>query len=202
MIWGYGCCRSSTGAIPQKAFARLLHTTPQNLTDLLRGGASTARPSPNGKARCQGVLDMLDRQSPDTAVPTGCRARLSGHLLHVEDVTLGKYDTYGLQCLCHQSDAWVQIRVIRDISTYRSPSCTWPISSTPVTCPPSTRRGRAGSHRPVGRRPPQWNIPPSACTVRYPAQPLRTAGDRGTCKYMFILEVSSMAKYIPEPFRH
>ena len=39
----------------------------------------------------------------------------------VEDVTLGTYTTYGLQCLCHQSDAWVQIRVIRDISTYREP---------------------------------------------------------------------------------
>ena len=83
--------------IPQKAFARLLHTTPQNLTDLLRGR----------------------RFHGQTLSP--CRARYQAICSTVEDVTLGKYDTYGLQCLCHQSDAWVQIRVIRDISTYREP---------------------------------------------------------------------------------
>ena len=107
--------------IPQKAFARLLHTTPQNLTDLLRGRRFHGQTLSQWQARCQGVLDMLDRQSPDTAVPTGCRARYQALCSTVEDVTLGKYDTYGLQCLCHQSDAWVQIRVIRDISTTREP---------------------------------------------------------------------------------
>lgn len=107
--------------IPQKAFARLLHTTPQNLTDLLRGRRFHGQTLSQWQARCQGVLDMLDRQSPDTAVPTGCRARYQAICSTVEDVTLGKYDTYGLQCLCHQSDTWVQIRVIRDISTYREP---------------------------------------------------------------------------------
>ena len=103
--------------IPQKAFARLLHTTPQNLTDLLRGRRFHGQTLSQWQARCQGVLDMLDRQSPNTAVPTGCRARYQAICSTVEDITLGKYDTYGLQCLCHQSDAWVQIRVIRVIST-------------------------------------------------------------------------------------
>lgn len=144
---------------------------------------------------------MLDRQSPDTAVPTGYRARYQAICSTVEDVTLGKYDTYGLQCLCHQSDAWVQIRVIRDISTYREPVLHLANQLNACHLSPSTSK-RSCWITSAGRSPAlQSNIPPSACTVRYPAQPLRTAGDRGTCKYIFILEVSSMVKYIPEPFR-
>ena len=72
--------------IPQKAFARLLHTTPQNLTDLLRGRRFHSQTLSQWQARCQGVLDMLDRQSPDTAVPTGCRARYQAICSTVEDV--------------------------------------------------------------------------------------------------------------------
>lgn len=105
--------------IPQKVFARLLRTTPQNLTDLLRGTRFRGQTLSQWQARCQGVLERLDRQSPDTALPTGCGARYQTICSAVEDSTLGTYETYGLQCLCPQSGAWVQVRVIRDISTQR-----------------------------------------------------------------------------------
>lgn len=97
-------------------FAELLHTTPQNLSDLLRGNRFRDHTLSQWEIRFREVLEAIDSETCEKMLPlVGYQVICSA----IHNGETGDYTAYGLQCVCLSEGSWVLMDSLPDISLCR-----------------------------------------------------------------------------------
>lgn len=97
-------------------FAELLHTTPQNLSDLLRGNRFRDHTLSQWEIRFREVLETIDSETREKLLPlVGYQVICSA----IRNRETEDYTAYGLQCVCFSEGSWVLMDALLDISTCR-----------------------------------------------------------------------------------